>query len=138
MALVGYNQGVVQAVPVLVNCNAFLFNFIFENQLRPLLPFNSYLVMDNASIHVDAQIQLILAQKSITLIKLPTYSYDLNPIEMVLGLLKLILDTSQVLCSRIFQLLYWIHFKKCLSSQYKEHTKTAGGSTTDCIWTEGG
>ena len=78
----------MQAVPVPVNRNAFLFNFILENQLLHLLLFNSYLVMDNASIHVDAQTQLILAQKSITLIKLPTYSYDLNPIEMVFGFAK--------------------------------------------------
>ena len=88
VALVCYNQEVTQAVPVPVNCNAFLFNFILENQLLPLLPFNSCLVIDNASVHVDAQIQPILAQKSITLIKLPTYSYDLNPIEMVFGFAK--------------------------------------------------
>ena len=44
--------------------------------------------MDNASLHVDAQIQLILLQKNITLSKLPNYSYDLNPSEMVFGFAK--------------------------------------------------
>ena len=44
--------------------------------------------MDNASIHNDDRRAQILAQKNITMVKLPPYSYDLNPIEMVFGLVK--------------------------------------------------
>ena len=44
--------------------------------------------MDNTSIHNDDQLVQILAQKNIILVKLPPYSYDLNPIEMVFGLVK--------------------------------------------------
>ena len=44
--------------------------------------------MDNASIHSDDRKGQILAQKNITLVKLPPYSYDLNPIEVVFGLGK--------------------------------------------------
>ena len=36
----------------------------------------------------DADLADILAAKNITLVKLPSYSYDLNPIEMVFGLVK--------------------------------------------------
>lgn len=58
-------------------------NDILQNQIVPLLPQNSYLVADNASIHNEIQIARILSTKNITLVKLPAYSYDLNPIEMV-------------------------------------------------------
>ena len=44
--------------------------------------------MNNASIHNVDRLAQILAQKNITLVKLPPYSYDLNPIEMVFGLVK--------------------------------------------------
>ena len=44
--------------------------------------------MDNASIHGDDQNGQILAQKNTILVKLPPYSYDLNPIEVVFGLGK--------------------------------------------------
>ena len=44
--------------------------------------------MDNTSIHNDDRLVQILAQKNITLVKLPPYSYDLNPIEKVFGLVK--------------------------------------------------
>ena len=44
--------------------------------------------MDNASIRNDDRLGHILAQKNITLVKLPPYSYDLSPIEMVFGLTK--------------------------------------------------
>ena len=57
-----------------------------EHIILPVLPNNCYVVMDNASIHNDDRLAQILAQKNITLVKLPPYSYDLNPIEMVFGL----------------------------------------------------
>ena len=44
--------------------------------------------MNNASIHNDNDISMILAAKHITLVKLPSYSYDLNPVELVFGLAK--------------------------------------------------
>ena len=42
----------------------------------------------NLSIHNEGRLAQILAQKNITLVKLPPYSYDLNPTEMVFGLVK--------------------------------------------------
>jgi len=47
------------------------------------LPHNVFLVADNASVHDEVAISLILSTKNITLVKLPAYSYDLNHIEMV-------------------------------------------------------
>ena len=44
--------------------------------------------MDNASIHNDVDLANLLRPLNMTLIKLPTYSYDLNPIEMVNGVAK--------------------------------------------------
>ena len=54
----------------------------------PLLSNNCYVTTDNASIHNDNDISMILAAKNITLVKLLPYSYDLNPIELVFKLAK--------------------------------------------------
>lgn len=45
--------------------------------------------MDNASIHNDRYLVNILAPKNITLVKLPPYSYDFNPTELVFGSVKM-------------------------------------------------
>ena len=50
---------------------------------------DSFLVMDNASIHNERDLRNILAPKNITLVKLPPYSYDFNPIELVFGSAKM-------------------------------------------------
>ena len=54
----------------------------------PLIPPNSFLVMDNASIHNERDLVNLLAPRNITLVKLPPYSYDFNPIELVFGSVK--------------------------------------------------
>ena len=88
LGAVGFNQGLIHAVPVPANYNRVLFNDVLANHIMPLLPNNCYVAMDNASIHNDNDISMILAAKNITLVKLPPYSYDLNPIELVFGLAK--------------------------------------------------
>ena len=52
------------------------------------MPHNVFLVADKASVHDEVAICRILSRKSITLVKLPAYSYDLNPIEMVFAQVK--------------------------------------------------
>lgn len=79
----GFNEGVILAVPVVGAFNALLINEVIEKQILPLLPRHSYLVADNASIHNEAALCRILARKNITLVKLPAYAYDLNPMEMI-------------------------------------------------------
>ena len=41
--------------------------------------------MDNTSIHNERDVRNMLAPRNITLVKLPPYSYDFNPIEFVFG-----------------------------------------------------
>lgn len=88
VGLCGYNKGFIQAISIEGNFNTILINEVIENQVIPLLPWNTFLVCDNSSIHNEANLARILANKNITLVKLPAYSYDLNPIEMAFGLAK--------------------------------------------------
>ena len=85
IGVVGFHR-LVQAIPFHANYKAAIFEQ--EHIVLPVLPHNCYLVMDNASVHNDDRLAQIVAQKNITLVKLPPYSYDLNPIEMVFGLAK--------------------------------------------------
>ena len=81
-------HGLVQAIPFDANYTAAIFEQAMEHIVLPVLPHNCYLVMDNALTHNDNCLAKILAQKNITLAKLPPLSFDLNPIEMVFGLAK--------------------------------------------------
>lgn len=58
-----------------------LFEFWFEQCLLPCLPEDAVIVMDNASFHRKKQLTDISANHQHTLIFLPPYSPDLNPIE---------------------------------------------------------
>ena len=88
LGVVGYQEGVLMVVPIEGNFTADLVNDVISTQILPLLPRNSFLIADNASVHNDINLARILIQRNITLVKLPGYSYDLNPIEMVFGLAK--------------------------------------------------
>ena len=80
----------IQAIPVAGTLTAELVTEIIENQVLPLLPRNGFLVADNASVRNEVALCCILARKNKALVKLLAYSYDLNPIEMVFGLVKAI------------------------------------------------
>lgn len=88
LSVVGYREGVIVAIPVEGNFNIPLINDVITNQILPLIPHNAYLVSDNASVHRRFELSNILSQRNITLVMLPAYSYDLNPIEQVFGLAK--------------------------------------------------
>jgi transposase len=61
--------------------NAQIFTrWIIEN-LIPKLPPNSVVIMDNASFHKSKDMQTSIQSNGHTLLYLPTYSPDLNPIE---------------------------------------------------------
>ena len=51
-----------------------------------------YLLIDNAPVHLGEEIQTelmqILSEAEVTLCRLPTYSPELNPCELVFGLMK--------------------------------------------------
>ena len=71
--------------------SSMLWNILFclSCQMTHHWPSRIFTVMDNASIHNDDRLAHILAQRNITLVKLPPYSFDLNPMEMVFSLAKI-------------------------------------------------
>ena len=87
LGVTGFHS-VVQAIPFDANYMSAIFEHAIEHIILPVLPNNCYVVMDNTSIHNDDRLAQIPAQKNITLVKLPPYSYDLNPIKIVFGLVK--------------------------------------------------
>ncbi|KAI8518869.1 hypothetical protein Bbelb_021260 [Branchiostoma belcheri] len=87
LATVGWD-GLVNVLPIQGNFNREVCNNCFQIYKAPFMRRQTYLVMDNASIHYEADLQAIFAPLNITIVKLPPYSYDFNPILMVFGLVK--------------------------------------------------
>ena len=69
-------------------CDAKLFNFWLENMLIPKLKPGQIVIMDNASIHKSETTKALIKKAGCTLIFLPPYSPDLNPIEHFWAKLK--------------------------------------------------
>jgi len=65
-----------------------LFEFWFENMLIPELAAGQTVVLDNASFHRKNQVRKLAEQAGCTVIFLPPYSPDLNPIENFWAWLK--------------------------------------------------
>ena len=80
----------LQVIPVAGNFTSDIVVETIEQQILPLLPRNVFLVANNASVHDEPSLCAILRRKNITLVKLPAYAYDLNPIEMVFAQAKAI------------------------------------------------
>ena len=89
LSVIGYNEGVLGAYPIYGSFNRLQFNYGMTHYFVPLMARDSFLVMDNASIHNERDLRNILAPKNITLVKLPPYSYDFNPTELVFGSAKM-------------------------------------------------
>ena len=68
--------------------NAALFESWFEQCLLPCLPKDAVIVMDNAAFHRKKQLFEIAERYQHTLIFLPPYSPELNPIERLWAWLK--------------------------------------------------
>lgn len=68
-----------------------LFEFWFEQCLLPCLPKDAIIVMDNASFHRKKQLFKLAEENNRTLIFLPPYSPELNPIEKSWAHLKSII-----------------------------------------------
>ena len=87
-SVICYNHGVLGANPIHGSFKGVQFNYGVTQYFLSLVEHDSFLVMDNASIYNEQELRNILAPKNITLAKLPPYSYNLNPIEFVLGIIK--------------------------------------------------
>lgn len=70
-------------------CYATLVEWWFENQLLPEIREGQVVILDNAAFHRHHRLRAILAQKNCTLLPLPPYSPDLNPIEHQWNALKI-------------------------------------------------
>ena len=77
-------------------CYATLVESWFEHQLLPELQEGQVVILDNAAFHRKDKLRAILATKGCTLLALPPYSPDLNPIEHMWNTLKIAiaLDTN--------------------------------------------
>jgi len=63
------------------NVNTLIFNAWVIEDLIPKLPPKSVVIMDNASFHKGAAMKSAIEDAGHTLLYLPSYSPDLNPIE---------------------------------------------------------
>ena len=82
-SLISAKQGKKLLVPILFegSTNATLFNYWLENHLFIELAQDSTIIMDNATFHKTALIRKLIDQAGHTLLFLPPYSPDFNPIE---------------------------------------------------------
>jgi transposase len=69
-------------------CNTAIFNMWLETELCPLLGANHVVVMDNAAFHKSQATRKLIEQTGATLLYLPPYSPELNPIEHTFGTMK--------------------------------------------------
>ncbi len=81
--IVAAKQGNAIISPLQYDCSMTgeFFESWFVSQLLPELPENSVIVMDNASFHRKSRLDIIAEKYHMTLIYLPPYSPELNPIE---------------------------------------------------------
>ncbi len=79
------------------NVNADIFTAWVEQDLLPKLPENAVIVMDNATFHKRQDTQAMIQNAGHTLLFLPPYSPDLNPIEQKWAHVKAI--RKQLFCS---------------------------------------
>ena len=69
-------------------CNTQTFNEYIKNHLAPILKPGDVIIMDNAKFHKSEETQSIVKEKGASILFLPPYSPDLNPIERYFGVLK--------------------------------------------------
>ncbi len=89
-SLISAKQGRRLLAPILFegSTNAILFNYWLENHLFKELAPDSTIIMDNATFHKTAQTRQLIEQAGHTLLFLPPYSPDFNPIEQDFAIMK--------------------------------------------------
>ena len=76
-------------------CNADIFNDWLEHRLGPFIGPDHVVLMDNAAFHKSGKTEQIIRGAGATLLYLPPYSPDLNPIEHDFAALKKIREYNQ-------------------------------------------
>ncbi len=84
--------------------NTAVFTSWVDQVLLPNCPKESVVIMDNASFHKGKEMQKILEDSGHTLLYLPPYSPDLNPIEKKWAQAKHIRRTLACSIDHLFQL----------------------------------
>ena len=81
--MIGAHIGERFTAPVLFQgaCDALAFNAWLEHQLCPLLDETHVVIMDNASFHKGSETARLIAATGASLLFLPPYAPELNPIE---------------------------------------------------------
>ena len=74
--------------PTAGSFNALSIKNAIEHHFLSYLPRDSFLVLDNASVHNNVAVQNVLSHRNRTLVKMPMYSFDMNPIESVFSIVK--------------------------------------------------
>lgn len=89
-SLIAARMGQTFAAPLLFagSCNTALFNAWLAKELCPLLNDTHVVVMDNVPFHKSATTHTLITTTGATLLFLPPYSPDLNPIEHDFATLK--------------------------------------------------
>lgn len=82
--------------------NTLIFNSWVEQDLIPKLPPQSIVIMDNATFHKSLEMKEALEKEGHTLLYLPVYSPDLNPIEHKWAQMKAIRRKTQCDISSLF------------------------------------
>ena len=62
-------------------CDTLAFNAWLEHQLCPLLDETHVVILDNAPFHKGSETQRLIAETGASLLFLPPYAPELNPIE---------------------------------------------------------
>ena len=85
------------------NINTAIFTAWVKQDLLPKLPPQSVIVMDNASFHKGSEMKEAIETAGHTLLYLPPYSPDLNPIEKKWAQAKKIRKAQQCTITKLFQ-----------------------------------
>ena len=76
--------------------NAARFVDYIEMVLLPTLRKGDIVVMDNLSAHLDGRVKPLIESKKASVLYLPAYSPDLNPIELSFSKLKSVLQKEKI------------------------------------------